>query len=123
MEVVALKKEMLALKINKLEKGKDSLVVSFLKTTPVDPARLLEYVQTKAAAQLSNQRRKTPGKKFSAPARPVLESAVTRLTPDGRLLIPVQAASANDLFATIHHILSDLSDLSQPIPTPVEPSR
>jgi len=120
MEVVALKKEMLALKISKLEKGKDSLVFAFLKTTPIDPARLLEYVQTKAAAQLFSLRRKAPAKKFSAPVRTAPESPVTRLTPDGRLLIPVQAASVNDLFATIHHILGDLSQL---IPTPVEPSR
>ena len=117
LQVVRLKKEMAALKISKLEKGKDSLVFSFLQTTPIDPARLLQYIQTKNAADTFSHARQTGKKKSMIPARPQPETARACLTPDGRLLIPVKVNSADDLFTAIRKVLADLTQL---IPTPVE---
>lgn len=117
LEVVALKREMPPLKIGKLEKGKDTLVFSLLKTTPIDPARLLEYLQTRNAAQGFSTKRQVLKTKPPIPARPAAESSVARLTPDGRLLIPVQSATASELFVTIRHVLADLAQL---VPTTLE---
>jgi transcription-repair coupling factor (superfamily II helicase) len=97
LQVVSLKKEMTGLQISKLEKGKDNLVFSFLKTTPIDPALLLQYLQ----ARRSKQRKMAP---------PVL-------TPDGRLMVPVQADSPAELFTAIRKTLLDLTQL---IPAPKE---
>ncbi|MBW6519767.1 MAG: transcription-repair coupling factor [Desulfoarculaceae bacterium] len=91
LQVVSLKKEMAALKISKLEKGKDNLVFSFLKTTPVDPVLLLQYLQTRRSKQ-----RKT-------------ESPL--LTPEGRLVVPVQTSSPENLFTVIRKTLVDLGQL------------
>ncbi|KAF0190008.1 MAG: transcription-repair coupling factor [Desulfobulbaceae bacterium] len=117
LQVVSLKKEMAALKVSKLEKGKDSLVFSFLKTTPIDPAMLLDYLQAKIVAhKFSNDRhgfkKKTPVSIWATTERPV-----ARLTPDGRLLIPTQISSPEELFAVIRKVFGDLTRL---IPTPEE---
>lgn len=89
--VVQLKKELIALGISRLEKGKDTLVFSFLPSTPIDPAQLLTYL---AARQFKN-------KKAAAP----------QLTPDGRLMIPAQTGSTDPLFAAIRQTLIDLTRL------------
>lgn len=119
LQVVSLKKEMAALKISKLEKGKDSLVFSFLKSTPIEPVMLLDYLQSKTVAHKFSTNRQTAKKKQAASIWAAAEIPVARLTPDGRLLIPVQVTSPDDLFIAIRKILADLTQL---IPTPVEQS-
>jgi transcription-repair coupling factor (superfamily II helicase) len=98
LQVVALKKELCALKISKLEKGKDTLVFSFLKNTPIDPALLLHYLQTFQTPQA----RRNP--KIAAP----------QVTPDGRLLVPASFSTPASLFAAIHKVLADLGRLVPP---------
>jgi len=118
LEVVSLKKEMAALKVSKLEKGKDSLVFTFLKTTPIDPAMLLDYLQAKTVARTFSNTRQAPKKKTPFPTfRPAPDKPVARLTPDGRLLIPIQISSPKELFAAIRKVLGDLTRL---ISTPEE---
>lgn len=95
--VVRLKKELTALGISRLEKGRETLVFSFLPSTPVDPALLLTYLAAHAG---KNKKTATP-----------------QLTPDGRLVIPAQISSTDTLFSTIAKILTDLSRLA---PTPNE---
>ncbi len=95
LQVVSLKKAMAGLKINKLEKGKDHLVFSFLKTTPIDPALLLQYLHING--QSRGKQRKT-------------EPAAV-LTPDGRLMVPIQAGSPEHLFTVIRKTLVDLGQL------------
>jgi transcription-repair coupling factor (superfamily II helicase) len=84
--VVAIKKELIPLRVNKLERGPDNLVFSFLPDTPVDPAHLTQYLQ------------KTGG----AP----------RLTPDGRLVIKSMAQSMPDISSAVKTALKDLHQLS-----------
>ncbi len=103
LQVVSLKKEMAILKISKLEKGRDNLVFSFLKTTPIDPVLLLQYLQT--CGNIRSKHRKTEPPK---------------LTPDGRLIVPVPSVTSPDsLFAAIRSTLVDLGRL---IPAPEENS-
>jgi transcription-repair coupling factor (superfamily II helicase) len=97
-QVVSLKKELCALKISKLEKGKDTLVFSFLKSTPIDPALLLNYLQTFQTSQA----RRNP------------KIAVPQVTPDGRLLVPATFSTPASLFAVIHKVLADLGRLVPP---------
>ncbi|MFH2124291.1 MAG: transcription-repair coupling factor [Pseudomonadota bacterium] len=122
LQVVSLKKELAGLKISKLEKGKDTLVFSFLKTTPIDPALLLQYLETNRpqdkktpATQVPlspGQRNKTKTQTRTIPGRPG-----PTLTPDGRLLIPAEFTSPKSLFNAIRKALADLSRL---VPTPKE---
>ncbi|MBU0663678.1 MAG: transcription-repair coupling factor [Proteobacteria bacterium] len=103
LQVVSLKKEMARLKISKLEKGRDKLVFSFLKTTPIDPVLLLQYLQTSGNTRSKHKKTESP-----------------KLTPDGRLIVPVPSLTSPDsLFAAIRSILVDLGRL---IPAPVEKS-
>lgn len=89
-KIVALKKELAGLGVSKLEKGKDSFVFSFTEDTPLDPARLLDYLQT------------TSKKRKAAPRR---------LTPDGRLIVPAVIDSRTRLFSVLQKILAELSSL------------
>jgi len=91
-KIVAFKKELAVLGISKLEKGKDSFVFSFTDQTPLDPARLLEYLQ------------KGSKKRKGAPRR---------LTPDGRLIIPVRVDSSERLFTVLHKTLIELNALTE----------
>ncbi len=102
LQVVSLKKEMAALKINKLEKGRDTLVFSFLKTTPIDPGLLLQYLQTL-------QTKRSKDRKTAAP----------QLTPDGRLMVPAHFTSPESLFSVIRKSLADLGQLVS-TPAPLE---
>ncbi|MBA3005903.1 MAG: transcription-repair coupling factor [Proteobacteria bacterium] len=122
LQVVSLKKELAGLKINKLEKGKDALVFSFLKSTPIDPTLLLQYLEKNRpqkkkvpATQVTLspwQRGKTKPQTRTIPERPG-----PTLTPDGRLVIPVEFTSPESLFTAIRKALADLSRL---VPTPKE---
>lgn len=120
LEVVSLKKEMAALKISRLEKGKDSLVFSFFKSTPVDPVMLLAYLESRNLAQKLAATRQAAKKKQAVSIWAAPEIPVARLNPDGRLLIPVHVTSPDELFIAIRKILADLTQL---IPAPVEQSR
>ncbi|MBU0947051.1 MAG: transcription-repair coupling factor [Proteobacteria bacterium] len=89
-KVVSLKKDLSLLGIEKLEKGKDTLVFSFTERTPIDPARLLTYLQPG-----SKKRKKTP----------------PRLTPDGRLIISASLDSTDQLFTILQQTFSELNAL------------
>ena len=122
LQVVSLKKELAGLKINKLEKGKDALVFSFLKSTPIDPTLLLQYLEINRP-----QKKKTPAAqvtlspwqrgKTKPQTRTIPERPGPTLTPDGRLVIPVEFTSPESLFTAIRTALADLSRL---VPTPKE---
>jgi transcription-repair coupling factor (superfamily II helicase) len=125
LQVVSLKKELAGLRISKLEKGKDNLVFSFLKTTPIDPALLLRYLQTgrnqhkKAAPQIAFSPGKRSNVKPPLQTRSTPERSCPVLTPDGRLMVPIQFTSPESLFAAIRKTLADLRQL---VPTPMEHS-
>ena len=125
LQVVSLKKELAGLRISKLEKGKDNLVFSFLKTTPVDPALLLQYLQSgrnqhkKAAPQIASSSGRRSNVKPPLQTRLTPERSCPVLTPDGRLMVPLQFTSPESLFAAIRKTLADLRQL---VPTPMEHS-
>ncbi len=89
-KIVALKKDLSELGVSKLEKGKDTLVFSFTDNTPLDPARLLNYLQPG-----SKKRKTTP----------------PRLTPDGRLIISAGLDSTDRLFTVLQQTLTELHGL------------
>lgn len=91
-KIVALKRELALLGISKLEKGKDSLVFSFSDRTPLAPNRILEFL-SKGKSKL----RKT--------------QAARRLTPDGRLILPVTIDSREQLFTVLQRTLGELKAL------------
>ena len=84
--VVALKRDLIALRIARLEKGKNNLVLTFQDDTPVRIERLLSYLQTRSD---------------------------TRLTPEGRLIVQTQTDTADKLFAVIRQTLTELTTLCQ----------
>jgi transcription-repair coupling factor (superfamily II helicase) len=88
--IVALKKDLAKLGVSKLEKGAGSFVFSFSDKTPIDPSRLLEYLQ------------KGSKKK---------KGTVPRLTPDGRLIVTASLDSDERLFTELHKILIELNSL------------
>ncbi len=90
-KIVALKKELAEIGVSKLEKGKDSFVFTFTDNTPLDPAKILLYLQ-----KGSKQRNK--------PAR--------RLTPDGRLIIPAVFDSPERLFTMLQKRITELNHLT-----------
>jgi transcription-repair coupling factor (superfamily II helicase) len=83
-EVVALKKDLLRLRINKLERGKDNLVFSFQDDTPITPENLLSYLQN--------------GKR-------------SRLTPEGKLIIQAHFDTSDTIFTAIRKTVSELLSL------------
>lgn len=90
--VVSLKNDLAALGISKLEQGQDSLVFSFVDTTPVSPDRLLVYLQNSTG--------------FDDEGR-------LRFTPDGRLVQTGRLSSTEDIFTTIGTTLEELKNLVQ----------
>lgn len=84
--VVAIKKEIIPLRIKKLERGTKSLVLSFMSDTPIKPELLLDML----AAQANGQ----------------------RLTPDGRLIITTDADSGQKLYQAVSTITAQLSHLT-----------
>ena len=87
--IVACKKELIALGIKKLERGKDSFVFSFTETTPLDTGLLMNFLHKKS---------KQPKK------------VQPRLTPDGRLIIPT-ALSEKRIFPLLQEAITQLSTL------------
>jgi len=84
-DVVAIKKALIPLRINKLERGPKNLVFSFMADTPVKPELLLPRLNRGRSTQ--------------------------RLTPDVRLIVPVDVKSAS-LYTNVSTILNDLSQLT-----------
>ncbi|HKJ65147.1 MAG TPA: TRCF domain-containing protein, partial [Desulfopila sp.] len=89
--IVALKKSLCSLRISKLEKGKDTLVFTFVEDTPLHPGPLLEYIQKRAAKE-----RKNP----------------SRLLPDGRLVISTERHDNSDVVAICQKLLAELNTLT-----------
>ncbi len=85
--IVSLKGDLAALRISKLEKGRDTLVYSFMADTPLRPERLLASLQVLAKRRPAEQ---------------------ARLTPDGRLVIPGRFTTEEELFASIGKTLTNL---------------
>ena len=90
--IVALKKELADLGISKLEKGKDAFVFSFSEQTPLDPARLMEFLQKGSTKRKGKQ---------------------ARMTPDGRLIIPALYDSEEKLFTILRKQLTGLAALKE----------
>jgi transcription-repair coupling factor (superfamily II helicase) len=84
--IIALKQQLRALGINKLEQGPDALIFSFIPNPAVDPQRILGLIQQKPD-------RKKTGKAI-------------RLTPDQRLIVPI--GLQENLFVRIQFILATL---------------
>ncbi|MBT8345260.1 MAG: transcription-repair coupling factor, partial [Desulfofustis sp.] len=86
-EVVAIKKAMVPLRIEKLERGPGNLVFSFMADTPVKAEQLLALV-----AERTNK---------------------LRLTPDSRLIIRTEQKQDRQLFETIGLIIAELQTLTE----------
>jgi len=84
-DVVAIKKALLPLRVNKLEHGPANLVFSFMSDTPVKPELLLTRLNSTANKQ--------------------------RLTPDGRLIVPVDKKPAG-LYRTVSSVIHQLNELT-----------
>lgn len=92
LRIISLKKDLAALRINRLEQGRDSLVFTFLDDTPLSPAMLLHYLE------------KNTGRK-NRPA--------PKLTPDSRLVISGRLSSIEHIFDTIEATLHEFTNLVQ----------
>ncbi|MGB3209817.1 MAG: transcription-repair coupling factor [Desulforhopalus sp.] len=90
LRVITLKKGLSALRINKLEQGRDSLVFSFLDDTPLSPEMLMHYIQQHSGR-----------KKIKAP----------KLTPDCRLVVSGRLSSVEQIFDTIEATLDEFAKL------------
>ncbi len=90
-KIVAIKKELAELRINKLEKGRDTLVLHFLSDTPLAPDMLLKFIQLH-----SKSRKSTP----------------PRITPDGKLILSGKISSTEETFAKLSKTLHDLNTLA-----------
>jgi len=88
--IIAIKKELAALRIAKLEQGRDTLVFTFQNDTPVSPAMLMEYLN-----QACRLKKRIPPK----------------LAPDGRLIISGQLTSTEHVFDSIAATLHELKKL------------
>lgn len=89
--VMTLKQQLAALRIIKLEKGRDTLVFSFMADTPVTPEKLMAYVQSKASTK---------------------KGANTKLTPDGRLVVATMLPTPETVFGVTRQILADLTTMT-----------
>jgi transcription-repair coupling factor (superfamily II helicase) len=90
--VISLKKELAALRISKLEQGRDSLVFTFLDDTPLSPEMLMAYLQKNSG-----------GKTQIAP----------KLTPDSRLVVGGRLSSLEHIFDTIVKTLDEFTTMVQ----------
>jgi transcription-repair coupling factor (superfamily II helicase) len=84
--VVAVKKALIPLRINKLEQGPGNLVFSFLEDTPVNPRALLTDIEK--------------------------QNNGARLTPDGRLVVEAPEGSPGALYQSINAITTRLAQLT-----------
>lgn len=84
--VVAIKKELIPLRINRLERSPNSLVFSFLPDTPVDSGHFAHYLQQAGSS--------------------------SRLTPDGRLVVKTKAQSMQEIRTAVKDTVANLQQLS-----------
>lgn len=89
-QIVSLKKVLASLQITKLEKGRDNLVFTFHEDTPINPAHLLSFIQSRATSK---------------------NKAAARLTPDGRLILPIQQKKDDTVLDAVQAILNSLIQL------------
>jgi len=89
--IVALKKELILLRIAKLEKGRNNLVFTLAEDTPVNPEKLMNFIQTESKARKGRS---------------------AKLTPDGKVILPLQLETDSDLFKIIPPILNQLNKLT-----------
>ncbi|TKB24850.1 transcription-repair coupling factor [Desulfopila sp. IMCC35006] len=89
--IISLKKGLAALRINKLEQGRDSLVFTFQGDTPLSAEMLLRYLQHHT------------GRK---------NSLVAKLTPDSRLVLNGRLSSIEHIFDTLDTTLEELTTLA-----------
>ncbi len=92
--IIAIKKELVALRIAKLEQGRDSLIFTFQNDTPLAPTLLTGYLLQGAA-----QKKRIPPK----------------LAPDGRLIVSGNLTSTELVFDTITTTLHELTQLIPPV--------
>ncbi len=92
LRIIILKKELVALRIGKLEQGRDSIVFSFLDDTPLTPEMVMSYLQ------------KHPGTKKIKPAK---------VTPDGRIVLHGQLSSIEHIFDMVAGALDEFKKLVQ----------
>ncbi len=92
LRIINLKKELVALRIGKLEQGRDSIVFSFLDDTPLTPDMVMSYLQ------------KHPGSKKVKPAK---------VTPDGRIVLHGQLSSIEHIFGMVSAALDEFKKLVQ----------
>ena len=88
--IIAFKRQLAALRIAKLEQGKDSLVYAFQNDTPLTPAMMFSFLRNHSGAKA----------KLSA-----------KLTPDGRLVVSGRLSTPEQLFDTIAVTLDELETL------------
>ncbi len=90
LRIIAIKKELAALRIVKLEQGRDNLVFTFQNDTPLSPEMLLQFLQ-----KGTRHKNRMPPK----------------LAPDGRLIIGGKMTSTEHVFDTIATTLHELNTL------------
>jgi transcription-repair coupling factor (superfamily II helicase) len=90
--VISLKRDLVPLRISKLEQGRDSLVFTFQHDTPVSPEMLMRYLQ-----KYSGRKNKVDPK----------------LTPDSRLIVHARLGSIEQIFDTITATLDEFTLLIQ----------
>ena len=88
---IALKKDLAALRITKLEKGKDSLVFSLQEDTPIHLPHLFSFIEKRAKKEKNNP---------------------SRILPDGRVIISLEKDKSDSLFSSCRTILNDFNKLA-----------
>ncbi|HBT97176.1 MAG TPA: transcription-repair coupling factor, partial [Desulfobulbaceae bacterium] len=88
LRIVAIKRRLARLGFAKLERGPANLVFTFAADTPVTPAALVAFVS-----------------QASSPKKGIL----LKLTQDGRLVVPLPAASLEAIFAAVEAVLDRLT--------------
>lgn len=92
LRIIDIKKELAALRIEKLEQGPDSLIFHFLDDTPLGPEILLEFLHNHP----QTKKRKA-----------------ARLTPDGRLIHFAPLGSVEQIFSTLTETLAELKKMEK----------
>lgn len=90
-KIVTLKKNLRLLRINKLERGNNSLVFSLLEDTPLSPQRLYSYIEKRAKKE---------------------KISPSRLIPDGRLVLSTENSKETNVFTIIKKTLPELLQLT-----------
>ncbi len=93
LRIIEIKRELAALRVNKLEQGQDFLVFSFAEDTPIVPKNLLQFLQKYGATK---------------------KRKADKLTPDRRLIHFTQPMThVAQIFAAIEETISELQQLRE----------